>query len=130
MRLKIEHWLLSKYILVGCADVPDANSAVVRSREKQALFNWVPCKSVAFLRVAEKTEVWLHLVVGGSFGVLEVVKEVNLSVRRLGRNNILCLWHIPRLVNFSLMINLNINRNPRLLCISNAIAPDSIRIVI
>jgi len=119
VRLEVEDWLLVKLVLVRRAYVPHANSAVIRAREKQSFFHGVPGKSVAFLRMAEQSQVRLHLVVEWRFWVFEVVKQINFSVNIFGCDYFLILRHVSGFVYFASMVYLNINRNSCLFCVGN-----------
>ena len=62
--------------------------------------------------------------------MLKVVKQVHFSFHRLRRENFLILRHISGLVNFSLVIDLDVNVNSSYFGIRNASPSNSIGIVI
>jgi len=62
--------------------------------------------------------------------MLKVVKNINISISRFGGYNFLILRHIPGLVHFTLVVDLDVNRNPWLLILSDPIAANTVRIVI
>jgi hypothetical protein len=62
--------------------------------------------------------------------VLKVVKNVNLAICSFGRNNFLILWHVSSFVDFTLMVNLDIDRDSSLLGVGDTGAANSIGIVV
>ena len=62
--------------------------------------------------------------------MLKVVKNINISISSFGGYNFLILWHIPGLVHFTLVVDLDVNRDPWLLILGNPVATNTVRIVI
>jgi len=57
--------------------------------------------------MAEELQLWLHFIVLWLGRMLVIVENVNFTTDCLGGNNIDALRHIPRFIDFSLMINLS-----------------------
>ena len=59
--------------------------------------------------------------------MFEIIEKVNLAilVDRFSCNDFLVLRHVSRSVDFSLVINLNVNRDPRLLVVRYSCPPDA-----
>jgi hypothetical protein len=62
--------------------------------------------------------------------VLKVIKNVHLAIGSFGCNYFLILWHIPCLVNFALVINLNVDWDSCLLHIGYTGASDSVGVIV
>jgi hypothetical protein len=80
--------------------------------------------------MAEQSQVGPDFVVAGRLGVVKIVEEIDFSIYCFGCYNLGVLRHISRLVNFSLVVDLNVDRDPRLLGTSDASSPDGVGIVI
>ena len=128
--IKWKKWFLSDLVRVSGIDVPNTSLAVIRSWEEESLLEWVPSKTIAFLGVTNKPKIWLDLVIYWCFWVLKVVKNVNLTICSFGGNNFLILRHVTSLVNFALMIDLNIDRDTSLLLFCDTGATDSVSVVV
>jgi hypothetical protein len=62
--------------------------------------------------------------------VLKVVENVNISICSFGGYNFLILWHIPGFDHFTLMVDLDVNRDPWLLILGDSVATNAVCIVI
>lgn len=62
--------------------------------------------------------------------MLEIVKNVHLTIYCLGCDNLRVLWHVPRLVDFTLMINLYVDGDTRLLGCDDLFTTNAIRIIV
>ena len=102
--------------LIRLVDVPKADSVVITSGKKQALLAWVPVETVAFSRVAQKSQIGLDLVSLGTATMLKVVKNVNFTGNSLRSDDFVRLRHVSRSVNLALMIDLEFNLNALILC--------------
>ena len=80
--------------------------------------------------MANKPQVWLHLIIHRRLGVLKVIKNIDLASGGFRGDNFLILWHVASFVNLTLVIDLDVNRYPSLLNICDTGAPNSICIVI
>ena len=80
--------------------------------------------------VADEPQVRLDFVIDRGLRVLEVVKDVDLSVWGLGRDDLLVLRHIPRSVDLALVVDLDVDRNSGLLIIGDARATNSVGVVV
>jgi hypothetical protein len=58
--------------------------------------------------------------------VLEIIKQMNFPFGSLRCNDFLVLWHVPGFVNFTLVVDLDIDAYPRLLRTPNPIGRSSI----
>lgn len=101
--------------LIGLSDIPDADLVVIASGQQVALSARVPVQTVAFECVTQQAKVWADFF-GVAAAVLEVVKDVDFSRGGLGRNNFMLLRHVPRSVDFALVVNLKFNLNAFILC--------------
>jgi hypothetical protein len=128
--VKWKKWFLSDLVGVGGVDVPYTGLAVVRSREQETFFYGVPREPIALLAVTDEAQIWLYLVVNRSFRVLKVVKNVNLSICSFGCNNFLILRHVSSFIDFTLVVNLDIDRDSSLLGVGDTGAANSIGVVI
>ena len=75
----------------------------------------VPRQSVPLLSVAKQTQIGLDLIVHGRRRVLGIIEDVNFSVDSLGGNNFGVLRHVPSLVDFALVVDLDVDLDARLL---------------
>ena len=62
--------------------------------------------------------------------MLVIIKDVDVSIIGLCRNDLLILRHVPRFVDLPLMVDLDINLNTILLILGNARSTDTVGIII
>lgn len=62
--------------------------------------------------------------------MLSVIKDVNFSVGCLRGDNFGVLGHVPSFVDFSLVVDLHVNLNARLLRFNNAVTAQSVCIIL
>ena len=127
---KIKDCLLVKHVLVGGIDIPDTNPAIITTRQQKPFLHWVPFKAISLLSMTEEWQIWFDFIIKWSLWMLEIIKQFNFSIRSFGRNDLLVLWHISCTVDFSSMINLNINWNSGLLNVSNTSSTDAVGVVV
>lgn len=80
--------------------------------------------------MAFQLQIWFDFVIYRDFRVLVIIKDVNIPAIGLGCNDFLILRHVPRFVDLSLMIDLDINLNAILLVLGNARSADTVGIII
>ena len=80
--------------------------------------------------MAFQLQIWFDFVIYRDFRVLVIIKDVNIPAIGLSCNDFLILRHVPRFVDLSLMIDLDINLNAILLVLGNARSADTVGIII
>ena len=126
MGLKVEDRILIELILIGLIDVPHANPLIVGSTEQQTFLHWVPSQSVSFLSVPSQTKVWFNLIINWCLWMFVIIKKIYFTVYGFCCYYLLILWHEPCSVNFTLMINLHVNRYSSLFSIGDFVSTDTI----
>ena len=97
--------------LVLTVYIPDADPAVVAAGEEETSPLRVPIETVTLAIMAEKHHIWLDFISGRTGAMLEVVEDVHLATDRLCRYDLIHLGHVAGPVDFSLVINLQLDLN-------------------
>ena len=90
----------------------------------------VPRQAVTLLCMTQEAQVRLDFVIYWRARMLEIVKNVHLAIHSLGCDDLRVLRHVPSLINFTLMINLHVDGNTRLLGSDDIFTTNAVRIVV
>ncbi len=118
---------LNKWLdLFGLAliDIPHTYEAVIRSGHEHPLFFVTPCEPVPLAFMSDQSQLWRfdlcsHLRLRRVF---EVVIYVHLAADSLSRYYIVTLWHLPRFIHFTGVINRDIHPELLFLLTTNVLS--------
>ena len=80
--------------------------------------------------MASQSKVGFNFIILRGFRVLKIIENINIPAHCLGCDYILVLWHVSGLIYLTLMVNLNIDRNPSALFTRNVRASDAVGVIV